>query len=72
MAMSELLATFKKDCASAGVAPTAALKAAGVHPSLWAKWESGAVSPTLRNFEAARRGLSALKKRPALHHGKAA
>lgn len=60
--MSDLLSDFERDCAAAGVSPTAALKAGGVHPTLWSKWASGAVSPTLRNFEAARRGLLALSE----------
>lgn len=58
--MSDLLADFERDCAAAGVAPAAALKAGGVHPTLWAKWKGG-MSPTLKNFEAARRGLEALQ-----------
>lgn len=56
-AMSELIEAFAKDCARAGVAPTAALRAGGVHPTLWDKWKKG-VSPTLKNYEAARRGLA--------------
>jgi hypothetical protein len=54
--MSDLLSDFERDCAAAGVAPPAALKAGGVHPTLWGKWKGG-MSPTLKNFEAARRGL---------------
>jgi hypothetical protein len=60
--MSDLLSDFERDCASAGVAPSAALKAGGVHPTLWAKWKGG-MSPTLKNFEAARRGLEAIIRR---------
>jgi hypothetical protein len=63
--MSDLLADFERDCSAANVAPSAALRAGGVHPSLWKKWKDGAVSPTLRNFEAARRGLGQLRKRDA-------
>lgn len=48
-----LLETFEEACLAAKVKPTAALKAAGVHPSLWWKWKAGKVSPTLRRFEAA-------------------
>lgn len=62
--MSDLLTDFERDCAAADVAPSAALKEGGVHPSLWAKWkkdkDEGGVSPTLRNFEAARAGLAAI------------
>lgn len=62
--MSDLLSDFERDCAAAGVLPSAALRAGGVHPSLWAKWKKdrgdGGVSPTLRNFEAARRGLETI------------
>lgn len=65
--MSDLLATFERDCARAGVSPTAALREAGVHPTLWSKWKGGKVSPTLKNFEAARNGLTELvRKREAL------
>ena len=60
--MSDLLTDFERDCKRADVAPTAALKEGGVHPTLWAKWTSGAVSPTLRNFEKARRGLERLTR----------
>jgi hypothetical protein len=58
--MIDLLTDFERACGAAGVAPTAALKAGGVHPTLWTKWKNGK-SPTLRNFEAAHRGLEVLK-----------
>lgn len=61
--MSDLLTTFERECAANKVAPSAALKEGGVHPTLWKKWKDGAVSPTLRNFENARRGLAALISR---------
>jgi hypothetical protein len=61
--MSDLLADFERDCAAADIAPSAALKEGGVHPTLWKKWRDGDVSPTLRNFESARRGLAALIER---------
>ncbi|WP_165799313.1 hypothetical protein [Caulobacter zeae] len=54
------MAEFEVDCARAGVAPTAVLKGAGIHPTLWRRWQIGAVSPTLRNFEAARHHLDQL------------
>lgn len=60
--MSDLLTDFKRDCAKADVKPTDALEAGGVHRSLWLKWERGK-SPTLKNFEAARRGLETLVAR---------
>lgn len=67
--MSDLLADFEQDCKDASVAPSAALKEGGVHPSLWAKWKKekadGGISPTLRNFEAARAGLESLKRKSA-------
>ncbi len=66
--MSDLLAKFEADCNREGVQPTAALKAGGVHPTLWRKWKAGLLGPTLRNFEAAQRGLSevvAARKREA-------
>ena len=62
--MSDLLTEFERECADHKVSPGAALKAGGVHPSLWAKWKKdrdlGGVSPTLRNFEAARKGLESI------------
>lgn len=48
-----LLARFEESCVEASISPHVVLKAAGVHPSLWWKWKTGRVSPTLRNFEAA-------------------
>lgn len=62
--MSDLLTTFERECAAAGVAPAAALKAGGVHPSLWRKWRDGKVSPTLASFEKARGGLASLRAAP--------
>lgn len=59
-AMVDLLSQFERACADANVKPTAALRAGGVHPTLWKKWKDGK-SPTLRNFEAAHAGLAALK-----------
>lgn len=61
--MSDLLADFERACTEARVAPSAALKEGGVHPSLWKKWKDGAVSPTLRNFENARGGLETILRR---------
>jgi hypothetical protein len=58
--MSDLLSQFEQDCVLANVPPTAALKAGGVHPTLWKKWKDGKASPTLRNFELARSGLKSL------------
>ncbi|MDB5438155.1 MAG: hypothetical protein JWM33_582 [Caulobacteraceae bacterium] len=60
--MSDYLALFERECAEVGISPRRALEHGGVHPSLWGKWKSGAVSPTLRNFEAARGGLAALRR----------
>lgn len=64
--MSDMLVEFKNACTVAGVTPTAALKAGGVHPTLWWRWENG-VSPTLNNFEKAKAGLQILieKRRAA-------
>lgn len=61
--MSNLIAEFERDCVAADLAPTAVLKAASVHPSLWKKWKEGRVSPTLRNFEAARNKLEELARK---------
>ena len=59
--MTDPIREFELDCERAGVTPTAALKAEGLNPSTWFRWKSGAVSPTLRKLEAARRGLERLK-----------
>lgn len=63
--LMSLLTEFETDCRKCGVNPRAALEAGGVHPSLWKKWtrEEGAVSPTLRNFEAAKKGLALLRSK---------
>jgi hypothetical protein len=58
--MSELLADFERACKDAGIEPTDALRAGGVHPTLWLKWTRSKGGPTLRNFEAARAGLRVL------------
>lgn len=65
--MLDVLAEFESDCIAADILPSSALREGGVHPTLWGKWKSGAVSPTLRNFEAAKRGLESLKKRRPPH-----
>lgn len=57
--MADLLTEFERDCTDAGVKPTDALRRGGVHPTLWPKWRGG-MSPTLKNFEAAKRGLDEL------------
>lgn len=59
--MSELIRQFELDCAAAKVSPPHALKAGGVHDSLWWKWKEDKVSPTLRSFEKARDGLRKLR-----------
>jgi hypothetical protein len=63
-AMSVFIAEFEAQCRAAGVSPPMALKAGGVHPTLWSRWKSGAVSPTLRNFEAAMDGLAKIMAAP--------
>jgi len=55
-----LLDQFERDCAAAEISPADALRAGGVHPTLWTKWKRG-ISPTLKSFEAARAGLAQLK-----------
>lgn len=57
--MSDLLSDFERRCVEASISPPDALQAGGVHRSLWSKWKRGK-SPTLKNFEAANRGLSQL------------
>lgn len=59
--MTDPIREFELECERAGVAPSAALKAGALNPKTWFRWKSGAVSPTLRSFEAARRGLETLK-----------
>lgn len=61
-AMSDLLADFERDCDAAGVKPTAVLKAAKIHTSLWWKWKADKTSPTLRNFEAAKNKLAEMRE----------
>ena len=61
--MIDLLPEFERSCEAAGVRPTDALKAANVHPTLWWKWKSGGVSPTLKSFEKACDGLRILRAR---------
>ena len=58
--MSDLIEQFERECAAAGVQPHAALKAGGVHDSLWWKWRARKVSPTVRNLERATAGLRKL------------
>lgn len=60
LSMSDLIRQFELDCVSANVSPPHALKAGGVHDSLWWKWKEDKVSPTLRSFEKARAGLRKL------------
>lgn len=62
---SRLLADFDARCVTVGVKPTAVLKAAGIHPTLWPKWREGGVSPTLRNFEAAVAKLEEIERNVA-------
>lgn len=61
--MSDLLRDFETACERVGVSPAAALKAGGVHPTLWWKWKTGRVSPTFASFEKAKRGLDAIAPR---------
>ncbi|MBG7616500.1 hypothetical protein IWC96_14575 [Brevundimonas sp. BAL450] len=58
--MSNIISDFERECSEAGVQPHHALKAGGVHDSLWWKWRDGSVSPTLRSLERARSGLRSL------------
>lgn len=48
-----MIERFEEGCGEVGIKPADVLRAARIHPSLWWKWKSGGVSPTLRNFEAA-------------------
>lgn len=48
-----LLDRFEEACADMKIHPMVVLKASGADPSLWWKWKSRKVSPTLRKFEAA-------------------
>lgn len=56
-----LLADFERDCREADVQPQDAVRAGGVHASLWWKWKRGLVSPSLKNYERACAGLAKLK-----------
>jgi len=64
-AMSDPIADFANECETHGVSPLAALKEGGVHPTMWWRWKSGAVSPTLKSFQAAKDGLKRLTERSA-------
>ena len=66
--MSDPIDDFERDCAAANLAPTAVLREAGLNASTWFRWKSGAVSPTLRSFDAARSAL----KRLAVGHDRVA
>ena len=52
----EVLA-FEAACVNASVTPTQVFKKAGLHTSLWWRWRSGDVSPTLKSLRAAREAL---------------
>lgn len=58
--MSDLIREFELACEAANVAPSAALRRAGLSPSTWFRWKANAVSPTLRSFDAARAGLATI------------
>lgn len=60
-----LLLQFKTACSLLGVSERAALRAGGIDPSLWAKWEAGRVSPTFRSFDAAWKGIKTLQREAA-------
>lgn len=55
--MSQTIIQFEERCERAGVKPADTLRKVGIHASLWWKWRSGKVSPTLKNYEAAEEGL---------------
>ena len=58
---SGLLGDFERACRRAGIAPTEALKAGGVHHTLWRKWTELGVNLTVRNLERAYSGLEKLR-----------
>lgn len=62
--MSNLIQTFSARCDAVGVKPVEVLRRAGLHGSVWWRWRSGAVSPTLRSFEAAERVLAEIEGHP--------
>lgn len=68
--MSEIDA-FERECAVAGVSPSAALRAGGLNPSTWFRWKAETASPTLRSLSAARDGLRRLidLDKPGSHGG---
>jgi len=59
--MSNLIQTFSARCDAVGVRPVEVLRQAGLHGSVWWRWRSGAVSPTLRSLEAAERVLAEIE-----------
>lgn len=62
---SKLLDRFAADCVSAKTTPRKVLRAAGIHESLWWKWATGRVSPTLKSYETAVETLDQMKSREA-------
>lgn len=56
---------FAAECRAAGTTPEAVLREAGLHRSVWFRWRSGRVSPTLRTWDAAREALERAKRRAA-------
>lgn len=58
--MTDPILDFEAECAAAGVAPAAAVQAAGMNRSTWFRWKSQTSSPTLRSLASAREGLAKL------------
>jgi hypothetical protein len=58
--MSEVIAEFERECEAAGVRPTAALVAGGVHPTQWWRWKTGKFMPGTRSLQKAKAGLASL------------
>lgn len=55
--MSSLIDDFERQCANAGLTPSAVFRAAGLNPSTWFRWRRRDVSPTIRSLEAAQAAL---------------
>jgi hypothetical protein len=63
--MATAIEEFEQACTNAGVDPVEACVKAGLHRSTWFRWKAAAVSPTIRNLDAAKTALQGLADRGA-------
>lgn len=55
--VSDFVADVARESKALGKSPIEVLQAAGVHKSMWARWNKHGVSPTLRTAHAVRQKL---------------